>query len=86
MGYEYRIEVSAQRSDVETILGRVPNCQREGSRFVYQGSGPAEWPDATAEGDEKGIYFLANSCAGKSVLGSLLVALTSLGPVKVEEL
>jgi hypothetical protein len=86
MGYEYRIAVSAQRSDIETALGRIQACQRNGDEFVYQGGDPTGWPEATAVVGENGVYFLANSTAGKSLLGRLLVALASLGSLELEEL
>jgi hypothetical protein len=41
MGYEYRIAVSAKRSDIEAVLGRIQACQRNGDEFVYQGDDPA---------------------------------------------
>lgn len=90
MGYEYQLRVTAAEPEaVNAVLQGLPDARpaANGLGFDYGGS-PDGWPEASAQADSDGVYFIYyGQPAGRSLLGELTVALVDqFGSVIVEEL
>jgi hypothetical protein len=90
MGFEYQLRVTtADREAVDAVLRELPGARpgTSGSGFDYGGDAGG-WPEASAQADVDGVYFIYDrTVAGRALFGALTVALVDVfGAVTVEEL
>jgi hypothetical protein len=90
MGYEYRLRVTAPDPEaVDALLRQLPGARpaAAGAGYDYGGDGGG-WPEASAQADPDGVYFIYyGGVVGRALLGQLAVALVDgFGAVAVEEL